>query len=512
MIKKMLWFTHDGNGFSIAKKLQEEGWEVLVGQTESYKELGIDKEEEPDDTEMRISTWDGMIEKMPTKQLLKKMEDFEDKNDWSVVCDFNNLYAISEKVRELGFAGEEGHGFYFLPTKEQYDLESDRDAGKNFVEQHYSIKVGEKHDFKTIDEGIQFLQEAVENDKIYVLKAYSDDLNAIVPTSEDPNLAKDELISALASERAGYESQGYLLEEKISNPQEITPQAVFYDGELVFCDIDIETKPLFAGDTGPQTGCASNLVLQINEFDPISEIAFPPKVFDMALEHKGMFIWDASILIDSRTGIKYFGEFCANRWGFDSFFTELAMCESVSSYFEMVKKGINPLVKRYGASVRMFNVKKAKDISVIHKNTKDIWMFDVKQVKDNVVSIGYCWDLLVATGTGNDIEEAVDECYERLSEVAFTGGGYKPKFDFLSEEYPTSIISRHNDNIELFNGERYEGTGIDERVRRMEKTIEKLNKDNKAKDTVIASADQNMEKMKQEIRDEILAALHEDEP
>lgn len=495
---KICWFTFDGNGFSIAKKLQEEGHTVLVGQAETYKELGIDKEEDPKDQIQRMSTWEGMIEKKTAKQLLKEMESFEDKDEWGVICDFNNLFAVADKIKEMGFAGENGHGFYFLPTREQFELESDRDAGKNFVKENYKVEVGEKHDFKTIDDGIKFLQDAGTKNQVWVLKAYNDDLNAIVPTSEDPMLAKDELISALASERAGYEAQGYLLEEKITNPQELTPQAVFYDGEPVFFDIDVETKPIFAGDTGPQTGCASNLIFSISEFDAISELAFPPIVYAMAAKQKGLFVWDASILIDRRTGKKYFGEFCANRWGFDSFFTELAMCDSVSDYFENVMQGINPLTKRFGASVRMFNVKKAGNISVIHKSTDDIWMYDVTKPKKDVVSIGYCWDLLVATGAGNDIDQAVDNCYERLSEVAFTGGGYKPKFDFLSQDYGTSLINRYNDNVgQLFYGEQYKGASTDERVRKLEHEVDRIKKESKVKINTM--------------RDQMVAALNDGE-
>lgn len=501
---KIIWFTFDGNGFSVAKKLQEEGHTVLVGQAETYQELGIEKEEDPKDQKQRMGTWEGMIEKSTAKELLKKMADFEDKDSWGVICDFNNLYAIADQAKELGFAGENGTGFYFLPTREQFELESDRAKGKQFVEKHYpDLGVGEQHDFKTIDEGISFLQEAAAKDQIFVLKAYNDDINAIVPTSDDPQLAKDELVSALAGERAGYEMQGYLLEEKISEPMELTPQAIFYDGELVFCDMDIESKPLFAGDTGPQTGCSANLVVPISQYDPVAMLALPPEVYSMAQQHKGLFIWDASVLIDRRTGKKYFGEFCANRWGYDSLFTELAMCGTVSRYFELLMTGTNPMIHRYGAAVRMFNVKKIES-AVIHKGMKGLWMFDVHKPKDQVMSVGYCWDLLVATGAADDLDEALDQCYARLKEVAFTGGGYRPHQDFVSEEYPTSMISRFNENVgKMFAGEKYEGIGIDERVRRIEREMERIKKD---ADTRIAT----VEREKDSLKGEVMEALSHD--
>lgn len=503
---KILFFSFEGIGFAVAKKLQEEGNEVLVGQVQSYAELGIDKEEDPEDTKKRLATFDGLIEKIPAEELLAKAKKFDNKDEWSVICDFNNLYVVGDKLKKMGFASDTSNGFIFLPTKEQHDLESDRDSAKDFVKKHYQIEVGEVHDFKTTDEGIRFLNDTVKDERIWVLKAYSDDLNAIVPSSDEPMLAKDELISALVSDRAGYESMGYLLEEKISDPQELTPQCVFYDGEPVFYDLDIESKPLFAGDSGPQTGCAQNMVVQISEYDEIVDIAFPPIVYDMAQQHRGLFVWDASILVDKRTGKRYFGEFCSNRWGWDSFFTELAMCESVTSYFESILEGMNPLQQQYGVSVRMFNVKKNTDMPVLLKDDlENIWLYDVHKIKKDIASIGYSWDLLVVTGAGGDLDEAIDSCYERLRDVAFTGGGYRPKHDFLSEDYTTAILSRYNDNVGyLFSGERYEGIGTDERIRRVEREMQKLLKDK-------TSEEQTHKRDMQSLRDEMLAALNDDQ-
>lgn len=506
---KILWFTYEGIGLTVAKKLQEEGHEVRVGVVQNIKELEIDKEETPEDAAQRLSSFEGMIEKQSASSLLKEAADFTDKDDWSVICDFNNLFAIGDKLREMGFAGEDTRGFVFLPTREQHELESDRDKAKEFVKEHYQIEVGEKHDFKTTDDGIKFLQEAAAKGQIWVLKAYNDDLNAIVPTSDDPMLAKDELISAMVSDRAGYESQGYLLEEKITKPLEITPQIVFYDGEPVFHNIDIETKPLLAGDTGPQTGCSSNLVYRISAFDPIAELAFPPIVFDMARQHRGLYVWDASILIDGRTGKKFFGEFCANRWGWDAFFTELSMCDSVSSYFEEVMRGSNPLRRQFGAAVRMFNVKKHADYPVIHKGKwRDLWLYDVHAVKGVISSIGYSWDLLVATGAADTLESAVDAAYDRLKEIAFTGGGYRPKFDFLSLDFPTSILNRWNAGLDanMYYGQKWEGTSVDERVKVLEETVDRLRNDGQARERVY-------EEKIREVRDEVMAALndHEDD-
>lgn len=501
---KILWFTFEGIGLHVAKRLQDEGNTVLIGQVETYKELGIDKEEDPKDTAMRVSTFNGIIEKKSAKTLLKEASKFEDKDEWSVICDFNNLFAIAEKLKEMGFAGENCSGFVFLPTREQYELESNRDKGKGFVKKHYSIQVGEEHSFKTIDEGITFLEKSKGEDKIWVLKANNDDINALVPKTDDPSLAKDAIISALASDRAGYEMQGYILEEKISQPMELTPQAVFYDGDPVFFDLDIENKPLGAGNNGPQTGCSMNLVAQISQYDPICEISFPPIVYDMAIQHKGLFVWDASILIDARTGKQYFGEFCANRWGWDALFTELSMCESVTDYFQSVMNGRNPLRRPFGASVRMFNPKKDSSKQIIYKSLEGIWLYDVWQNGKKLLPIGYSWDLCVATGAGESIEDATDECYERIEQIEFDCGLIRPKFDFLSQDYPTSITNRYNEGAaKLYMGTPFEAKSVDEKVKVLEKKVELMQKKDADREILV-------KKQIDEMRDTLTRALEDD--
>lgn len=505
---KVLWFSFEGIGFHIAKRLMDEGNEVLVGQVESYADLNIEKDEDPKDTKKRLSTFDGIIEKIEANALLKQADKFEDKDEWSVICDFNNLWHIADQLKEMGFGGENCTGFIFLPTKEQCELEGDRNAGKEFVKEHYTgVEVGEEHQFAKVDDAVKFLTDnAAGGDKIFVLKANSDDLNALVPRTNDPNLAKDALISALISERAGYESQGFILEEKITDPLELTPQVVFYDGIPIFYDLDIENKPIGAGNNGPQTGCAMNLVTQISQYDQISQLAFPPVVYDMAMGHKGMFVFDASILIDGRTGKLYFGEFCANRWGWDALFTELAMCSSVTDYFTKIMMGVNPMTQQFGAAVRMFNVKKEEDKQVLYKSLDSVWLYDVWQKGKKLLSIGYSWDLCVLTGSGTNLESAVDHCYDAVLQIESDGGVVRPKFDFMSLDYPTSILNRYNEGLakNLYYGTKYEGVSVDEKVTQLEREVAR------------AKADAETERIKfsgqlQEIKEQLIDALQDEE-
>jgi hypothetical protein len=169
-------------------------------------------------------------------------------------------------------------------------------------------------------------------------------------------------------------------------------------------------------------------------------------VYKMAKEHTGLFVWDASILFKDKP---YFGEFCANRWGYDSIYTQLAMCESVSSYFESIVKGKNPLKYKYGFAVRGFN-DDTKDghyledevMEWMAETDKDTWVFDLKQDKE-ITNTGY-WeiDLVVFTGAGNTVEEALDKAHKAKDNLSFPNITGRPKFDF-NADYPTSLGNRY---------------------------------------------------------------------
>ena len=441
---KYIWFTWDGCGLTIARKLLEEGNTVIVGQVQDKKELGLpnDRPEEPEDKKHRLSLFDGMLKKHDAKELIKKMNNIENKNDYFVVFDFNNLWKYGEIVAKMGFDN------IFYPTKEQWELEEDRNKGKEFVKEHYpNLKVAQVQEFKTIDEGIEFLEDTED---VWVLKSYSPDGSTVVPMSEEPEAAAEEIVGALKLEQKDYEKLGFILEQKIPDPIEVTPEAQFFNGKLLMTTVDIENKPIGAGSSGPMTGCSSNLIIKTEYKDKINKIVFPPIIHEMAKKHKGLFVWDGSVLIEKKTQDLYFGEFCANRWGWDSFFTNLSMCNSVSDFFESMVKGKNPLKNKYGAAVRMFNLKKDMEVPIITDNDKEVYYYDAKMKDGKVVSAGTGWDLLVCTGADNDLEVAVDKAYDVLHSTNFTNGYYRPKFDFISTDYNNSIINRLDVMDEIF--------------------------------------------------------------
>lgn len=450
-INKYIFFTYDGCSLSIARKLEEEGNTVIVAQIQDAKELHGDKKEDAEKKKKRLSIFDGLIVKHDAKDVIKKMKNMPNKDEWFVVFDMNSLWYYSEIVNKLGFK----NGFF--PTHEDTLLEDDRNSAKEFVKKYYKeLKVADVHEFKTIDEGIDFLNETEED--MFVLKSNDESGATVCPASDDPVLAREEIIGALQLEKANYEKAGFILELRIIDPVEITPEIVFYNGEVVMTTIDIENKPIGSGSVGPMTGCAGNLIIKTDLKEKINTMAFPQIVYDMAKKHDGLFVWDASMLIESKSKKIYFGEFCSNRWGWDSILTELAMCDSVSSFFENIVEGKNPLTKDFGIAVRMFNLKEHGDIPVVFKDSEDdIYMYDVKLNKDKIVSVGCEWSLLISTGGDNDINKAVEKCYNTLKGVSFSNGYYRPKFDFVSSDYQNSVMNRYEfTNHWLYNTQDFD--------------------------------------------------------
>jgi hypothetical protein len=233
---------------------------------------------------------------------------------------------------------------------------------------------------------------------------------------------------------------------------------MYYDGVPLVTTLNFENKSFGSGNISIQTGCAEDLVFPTDMEDRINKISFPPIVDEMARQHKGLFIWDASILINKRDGKMYFGEFCSNRPGYNSFFTELAQLGSVTQFFEKIVRKESPFsLGTVGTSVRIFNLnrdeseKVSANITVDYRKEieKNLWLWDVrKNLRGKLVTVGSDWNLAVITGSGKSIDEAVGKMYHSVEGFAFVGAYYRSKDDYLSLDYSTSIINRLNYGLE----------------------------------------------------------------
>lgn len=452
---KYVFITFSGLSLPVAHKLQLEGNEVIVGQISDIKSYVMEEEakkasESSLNRERRLRLFKNMIKMQPAERVIENLRVTKNINDYFVFFEENNLYRWADQVRDLDCQGN-------FPTREDYLFEVDRDKAKEFVKTHYQkLYTPEVREFVRASEAISFLKDTRD---IWVLKGKHDHAKTYVPTMNDADLAKGQIIEMLNNFPHEYERLGFILELYIPSIIELTPEKIYYDGIPLATTMNFENKSFGSGNISIQTGCAEDLVFPTDMEDRINKICFPPIVDEMARQHKGLFIWDASILINKRDGKMYFGEFCSNRPGYNSFFTELAQTGPVTQFFEKITRKVSPFsLGTVGTSVRLFNLNRdenteqvAANITVDYRQEieKDLWLWDVrKNQRGKLVTVGSDWNLAVITGAGKSIDEAVGRMYRNVDGFAYVGAYYRSKDDYLSLDYPTSIINRLNYGLE----------------------------------------------------------------
>ena len=334
---KYVFFTYEGTVAPIAYKLIQEGNVVEFAHIEDKEDILTEDEKKPgagkEDPELkkrRLECYSGLINKLPAKKAIKAMADVKDKEEWFYMTDMNDSFKYSTAALKMGY--ENG----FFPLEEDRSVEVNREEGKEIVEKNYKgIFVKDYKEFKSAKDGIAFLEG---NKNIYVLKSLGDDGETVVPKGDDPELENQIIIDTLEAKAKDYEGNGFLLEQKIMDAVEFTPEIMFWNGKPIMTTVDIETKTKQAGEVGTNVGCGTNLVVRTELNDKINQICFPKFVHDFAASRKGLVVWDIGILLDKKDGKMYFTEFCPNRMGWDSFPTELSMCadgdKPVSAFFE----------------------------------------------------------------------------------------------------------------------------------------------------------------------------------
>jgi len=452
---KYVFITYSGLSLPIAYKLQQEGNDVVVGQIEDIKDYVMEEEikkavESNFNHERRMKLFRNMVKLQPAERVIEQLKAAKNPQEYFIFFEENNLYRWADKVRDLGCEGN-------FPTREDYLFEIDRDFAKEFVKQHYSkLYTPQVMEFAKAADAINFLKET--ND-IWVLKGMHDHAKTYVPTINDVGLARGQLIEMLNNFPNEYERLGLILEIFIPSIIELTPEKMYYNGVPLVTTMNFENKSFGSGNISVQTGCAEDLIFPTDMEDKINKICFPPIIDEMARQHKGLFIWDASILINKRDGKMYFGEFCSNRPGYNSFFTELSLLGSVTPFFEKIVRKESPFtLGTVATSVRIFNLNRdedteqiAADMTVDYRSEieKDLWLWDVrKNQRGKLVTVGSDWNLAVITGSGKSIDEAVGKMYRSVDGFAFVGAYYRSKDDYLSLDYPTSIINRLNYGLE----------------------------------------------------------------
>lgn len=446
-----VFFCFECYPLPIASHLIAEGRKVTIGIVRRLSQLGL-KDEEDETTQersIRLSVYDGLLPKRSSESVMEMLRRVprKERDNYFIFLDFNSMYNIAEEIIAMGFKNG------LLPTEWYYKMEKERPMAKKFVKENYpDIKVADSHGFERVQEGIKFLNETKD---IYVLKSNGNHGKTLVPKTDDPAKAKKLLIEALTENRKEYELGGFLLEEKIPNCLEVTPVMVFYNGQPVYTLVEFESKELGAGNIGLQKG--GNLALSVKTplNCALNRMAFPKAVYELAKKQPGLSIYDMGLLYNGKDF--YFTEFCAMRYGWDGIFSEMVMADEgkpfVANYFEDIMAGRNPLSNTFGVSVRLFNLgghmegmdKSADDVVLDWPLTSDnnFFVYRMKKLGEKKVTVGGLDLLGVATGASNVLETAVGKAYAIVDSVEYDTKYYRPKFDFLSVEYKSSILNRY---------------------------------------------------------------------
>lgn len=439
---KYIWVSADGVSFSIPKRLQEEGetvFAVLASDWKNETAWGVEDKEKTDLMKQRHS---GMLNIKSAKSMLTAASSIKDKEAYRVICDTNALWPVAEKFKKMGFKG-------LLPSHKDHDLEEDRNGAKKMVDELYKdLETGEHQEFKSIDEVEEYFTD--NEDKFYVAKGNHEDTSAIVPSVQRADWNHNEILTSLRAD-ANYEKGGIALEEKVMDIVEFCPEAISYDGKVVGVNIDVENKPVGAGNEGFQTGDSSSTSMWITEGEIYEKFLKPLE--DKMLRKGELTYWDANVAYSPSRQKFYFLEYCPNRMGYDAIWNELATMPSVAEYYERIFDGEQVFqadVEKYGSSIRLFNLKKDKDQIIQTEKDDNIWLVDVKSKDDQNFIIGYDEFAAVITGAGDELDESFDEVYETLDKVGFSKGYRRPKHDVMSYSYVTSIPNRFQTLSGLF--------------------------------------------------------------
>lgn len=434
---KIAGFSVDGYGFPLFYHLQEEGHDVYVGQVQDWARVHVKVNEKEKERRKRLTLYEGgMFDH--GKWTAEKLTSFllgqpsGQRKDWFVLCDFNWLWPYADRLRKSGYVG-------LLPHREDYALEHDRKSTRDLIEKLYpDIETGDYQEFKKPKDGIAYLEK--NEDKLYVLKGFNSDAETIVPDSDDPEINRAILTDALTTDKDHhYEKDGFILEEKIPDVIEFTPEAIAYDGEVRCINIDVEHKR-FGSRSGPQVGCASNVVLWQNDNEKIYKTFLQP-LEEKMLRKNELTVWDLSVLYSPSRKKYYAGEFCPNRMGFDAVFTEIDTFGTASNWLAHILGDDKPY-EPIGVAIRLFNPEKSDALFIGEPAAPNVWCYDIYKKDDDYYSTGIGKDLCVLTESGDTLDQAIEELYEVEHDVQFDPAYHLEQHDWYDKKWGINVLNR----------------------------------------------------------------------
>lgn len=423
-----------GDSLGIAWQLEREGKEVIFGIVNDVNLMKL--KEDATEKWRRMQFGKGILDVRKAETLIDQMQNWKDKDEWFVLCDFNNQYIFGKELKDFKYG--------LFPTKFDFLMESDRDMAKEMVETRYpGVKTAEVEEFKSVEEAKEFLMQSEE---FWALKGNDPDGKTVVPKHKDVESARNGIFNALQENGPAYESKGFILERQIRDGVEICVEGTWWDGMQVSAELDIEHKYIGSGNTGFQTGCAGNMIVDIPIDSQIAILGLPEVIQKLARKRRGLWLADANFIL--KDGEVYYLE-CGFRPGYDSFQTEVAMAGGAGTYFDNLLTGEKLFANKYGVGIRGFNLKdrdllpaEGTAFEIPEECMDYVYPDGLYKVEGTMYDIGYVHNAILAIGTSDDPEYAAIKAYNTLQSCSYEGMYYRPLHDWTNQDYHGNITDR----------------------------------------------------------------------
>ncbi len=415
--------SEDFTGLGWAKKLLDEGNDVIF----AYK-----LKEDDEKKEEAKMVGKGIVDVFDLETVFKDRKTYK---DWYWIFDMNVHVKVARQLFEEGYkvlGGQE------ISEK----MENDRQFASNLMER-YGIKSPPTHEFKSVEEGLAFLEENPE--KAFVFKP--DQPNGIcctyVPDSVKNEKANEELRVYLASLS---ETGTYILQERIKGV-ETNFEVWFHQGTPFFAMCNIECKKKLNQDFGGMVGCSQSIDFTIPlECKAVTSTIGKLYEFYKELEYTGFV--DANIIVYDNEN--YYLETC-NRFGYNShpnLFFSVAKVPVGEILADIIDGNIDNFYDKmrygFGASITLYTDQEKKGLPIfIEEDARDnFFMFDGYKENDQTFMSGYCGEIGIVTDHGYTIKEAAEEVLEKAKLIRFPMRSMRSDID--KNDYPSSPQGRYD--------------------------------------------------------------------
>lgn len=414
-IKKFIIATATFSGLGFAQRLVDEGCEVII----MYE---ITAEEHGDKAKFGKLVGKGMINRMTVEELWPTRGQYR---DWYWLFDQNHLEDQSMALRKEGFK------HVFGSTTLTNKMEFDREFGVSLTDKA-GLKSPPTHEFKTIEEGIDFLDQNEE--KAYVFKPNKDEngWETYCPDSEKDVDANEEIhdyMDALSRENSG----GYILQERIKGV-EANFELWMHKGEPYFAVVDLECKRKNNDDFGGLCGGSQDIAFSIPlDCKGIRESVGKLRTIPEFKDYTGFL--DMNIIIADNG--PYFLEFCA-RFGYPehpTVFLGLAKTPINEILSKMIDGDVQNFYDhfRYGfaAGITLYNdkPKKGLPIHLPEEVQKHFFHFDTYKRGDKYLLAGFDKEVGMMTGHGFTIMDAAEDVIQHAKKVSFPNRAMRTDLD-----------------------------------------------------------------------------------